>query len=356
MADVTLEAKWSPNLNTLSITSEDTSKGTVLIVSGQGYTDEEITVKATPSSDYVFKGWYEGTRLVSRDETYTFTMTAGDKSLIACFWTKEEDDDAIKIGKIPNYLSETNTLTYGLYPQTHVSDTTLISTLNTLTTTESNGWYLYNGSYYAKKIASPYAFYEFCDGTKMVYGATYWFKCEAIEWKILSSDNGTYSLVSTVLLDAHRYDSSSNNYKNSEIRSWLNKEFFNTAFSLDSSYIQTTEVDNSAATTDSSSNYNACENTNDKVYLLSYQDYEKKSYFPDVASMNCKPTDYAKANGACCYSDSNSSYNGNGMYWTRSPNGASSYSAWYVSFGRYLVTSRVNDSYYGVRPAITIKI
>ncbi len=357
MADVTLEAKWSANLYTLSITSEDTSKGTASIVSGQGYTDEEITVKAIPSSDYVFKGWYEGTKLVSRDETYTFTMTAGDKSLIACFWTKEEDDEneAIKIGKIPNYLSETNTLTYGLYPQTHVSDTTLISTLNTLTTTESNGWYLYNGSYYTKKIASPSSsyYYKFGDGTKIVDGATYWFKCEPIEWKILSSDNGTYSLVSTVLLDAHRYDSSSNNYKNSEIRSWLNKDFYNAAFSLDSSYIQTTKVDNSAATTDFYINIYACVNTNDKVYLLSYQDYKNTTYFPDNASRYCKPTDYAKANGAYCDIDS---YNGNGRYWTRSPLSYYSDYAWGVNRDGFLFHSSVYYSYYGVRPAITIKI
>ncbi len=358
MADVTLEAKWSANLYTLSVTSEDTSKGTASIVSGQGYTDEAIIVKAIPSSDYVFKGWYEGTKLVSRDETYSFTMPAGDKSLIACFWTKEDDEnEAIKIGKIPNYLSETNTLTYGLYPQTHVSDTSLISTLNTLTTTESNGWYLYNGSYYTKKTASSYSSYKFGDGTEIVDGATYWFKCEPIEWKILSSDNGTYSLVSTVLLDAHRYASSSNNYKESEIRSWLNKDFYNAAFSLDSSYIQKTTVDNSASTTDSSSNYYACENTNDKVYLLSYQDYKNTTYFPDVASRYCKLTDYAKANGAYYYSRSGSSYNGNGYYLTRSPyRHYDSGDAWLVNVDGSLYGGSVSYSRYGVRPAITITI
>ncbi len=367
--DITLEAKWSANLNSLTVISEDINKGTVTIVAGQGYTDEKITVKATPASGYVFKAWYEGNQLLSRDETYTFTMPKGDKTLIAYFCTAAEKEANDKsIGKMPNYLSETNTLTYGLYPQTHVSDASLISTLNTLTTAESNGWYLYDGTYYAKKKASPYSSsYTFSDGTTIVNGTAYWFKCEPIEWKVLSSDNGTYSLVSTVLLDEHQYYSSTsdrtingktvypNNYKYSDIRSWLNSDFYNAAFSLNSSYVQTVEVDNSASTTDSSTNRYACENTNDKVYLLSYQDYMNTSYFPDDASRYCKLTDYAKANGAYC-NTSSGSYNGNGSYWTRSPYRGSSDHAWGVYYGGYLISNYVRNTCIGVRPAITIKI
>ncbi len=277
-----------------------------------------------------------------------------------------------KLGMVPNIVSENSEAYYGLYPQTHVNDTELIANLFSLKNSEKNGYYLYDGSYYAKKKASPSSSsYTFSDGTTIVNGTAYWFKCEPIEWKILSSDNGTYSLVSTVLLDAHQYYSSTsdrtidgktvyaNNYKYSDIRSWLNNDFYNAAFSLDSSYIQTVEVDNSASTTESSTNSDACENTNDKVYLLSYQDYTNTSYFPDDESRYCMPTDYAKANGAYCYtSSSSSSYDGNGLYWTRSPDSRyySFYACCVFGDGSLGPNFGVNLSHYGVRPAITIKI
>ena len=277
--------------------------------------------------------------------------------------------DAIK----PKISENSKQIIYGIYPQTHVSNTALLLSLNTLTTAESNGWYLYNNAYYAKLTAKPYeSNYTFDDGTKIVSGTTYWFKCEPITWKMLESNNGEYKLLSTVLLDAHCYYSSKsdrtidgktiypNNYKYSDIRSWLNKEFYNTAFSLDNSYIQTTKVDNSASTTASSTNSYACENTNDKVYLLSYQDYLNAdygfstSYSTYDTARQCKTTDYARANGAW-YSTS-SDHKKNGFYCARSPSSYSS-DAYSVDYDGYL-----NDYYYvsrtdySVRPSLSVKV
>ncbi len=356
-SDLELEARWSANQNVLSVTSEDENKGSVEIVSGKGYTDERITVRATPVEGYALKGWYEGTKLVSKDDVYTFDMPARNRLLNAKFWTFEKINESIGI-------AGANVVTYGLYPQTYVSDKTLISSLNKLTTTGSNGWYLYNGSYYAKKIAEPYPYNssrEFNDGTGIVSGTQYWFKCDPIEWNILSSSDGTYSLVSSVLLDTHRFNDDvregteggyyANNYANSEIRSWLNNDFYNSAFALDDSLIQTVTVDNSAATTSSSTNQYACDNTEDKVYLLSYQDYESADYFADDAARQCKVTDWAKANYASYYS-------GNGDYWTRSPASYDSNNAWSVNFYGNLYSHHiyVNLSGICVRPAITIKV
>ncbi len=348
--DVNLYAKWSANKNNLSVTSEDESKGTVSIVSGDGYSDESITVKATQVGDCIFIGWYNNDAKVSDENPYTFVMPANDYSLVARFMTKAEAEERNKkLGIIPAINEEEKTLTYGLYPQSHVNDENIIAALNNLTA-ESNGWYLYNDEYYVKKSANPCSSsYTFDDGTTIVSGTEYWFKCEPIEWKILTSNNGTYSLVSTKLLDAHRYDDDSNNYMNSEIRLWLNDNFLNTAFNLDSSLIQTTLVDNSASTTYSSSNSYACANTNDKVYLLSYKDYSNATYFANDSARMCKPTDYALA--SYCYG-----YNGNGWYWTRSPYSDLSYYAWHVDDDGYLYNFRVYSSNYGVRPALTINL
>ncbi len=368
VGNITLEAKYSADLQGLSVISEDSSKGTAEIVSGEGHTDETITVKASPAEGYVFRGWYEGTELTSKEETYTFAMPARGISLIAKFYS---DEEAETLGIMPAFDSASNTVTYGLYPQTRVSDETLISSLNDLTEAESNGWYLYEGAYYANKIANPYSTsYAFSDGTKITKGTKYWFKCEPIEWNILSSSDGTCSLVSSALLDAHGFNSSSssrtidgktiysNNYEYSDIRSWLNGDFYNIAFALNDTNIQTVTVDNSAATTDSSTNGYACSDTEDKVYLLSYQDYRNADCFPDNASRECKPTDWAKANYAQYYSGSSSEIYGFGYYWTRSPYflQSSSYFAHFVSSEGYLSSDGVYKSYICVRPAITIKV
>ena len=45
---------------------------------------------------------------------------------------------------------------FGSYPQTHVNDAALILKLNKLTTTNSRGYYEYNGCEYAKITAKPY--------------------------------------------------------------------------------------------------------------------------------------------------------------------------------------------------------
>ena len=362
IGDMSLHAKWSANKNNLSVTSSDESKGSVS-VSGEGYTDEEITVTAIPADGYALKAWYCGEAFVSWTGTYTFRMPAGDYSLTAEFCTEEEATEEAKrrkaLGIEPVIDSENGTLTYGLYPQTRVSDEATLASLNALTSTESNGWYLLNGEYYAKKEAYPYGkSYVFDDGTTIVKGTTYWFKCEPITWKILSSSDGEYSLVSTVLLDVHRYNEYysetdengcyMNNYENSEIREWLNGDFYNKAFSLGDSIIQTTTVDNSAATTDSSSNSYACGNTEDKVYLLSYQDYTNTAYFADSTARKCKATDWARASHALCYP--------NGYYWTRSPLSSNYGVAWYVNYGGGLGNDLVDLSFNSVRPSLRIKV
>ncbi len=351
--NVTYYTKWTNVQNTYTF---DAGDGTCNVDSMViGWEDAyELPTPTAPTSNvtegltyyYIFDGWYLNDTLIPQSGTkWNYSNTGG--TLVA----KYTKVDCVK---------------YGIYPQTHVSDETLISNLNTLTTTEANGWYLYDGDYYAKLTAKPYnTSYTFDDVTTITKGTEYWFKCEPINWKILESNDGEYKLISSVLLDAHCYYSSTsnrtidgntvyaNNYKYSDIRAWLNDEFYNSAFSLGKSYIQTVEVDNSASTTSSSTNKYACENTYDKVYLLSYQEYNNESYFADDTARQCKTTDYARANG--CYSNTNSSYKNNGCYWTRSPYSYYSYNASYVRYGGNIYYSYVNITYYGVRPALTVK-
>ncbi len=285
-------------------------------------------------------------------------------------------------GNSPILSEDGKTITYGLYPQKNVNDSTLVSDLNALTTPESNGWYLYDDEYYAKLNATPFkSFYKFDNGTTIVSGTTYWFKCEPIVWKVLSNKKDNYYVLSNVLLDAHCYYNSTsnrtidgktiypNNYEYSDIRTWLNNDFYNSAFALENSYIQTTTVDNSASTTEYSSNRYACNNTEDKVFLPSYQDYINSSYgfYTSTDSTDtryCKTTDWARARGAYLYSQTGDFAN-NGYYWTRSPVSNSHYSdfVWGVFFDGYINygsdlddSSRVDHTRGSVRPSLSIKI
>ncbi|MDY6276202.1 MAG: DUF6273 domain-containing protein [Bacilli bacterium] len=302
--------------------------------------------------------------------TATFTSVAFNTQTVDIVLDKLEP----YYGQTPILSEDGKTITYGLYPQTNVNDSTLVSALNALATPESNGWYLYEGDYYAKLSATPYSSsYKFDNGTTIVSGKTYWFKCEPIPWNVLSNNSGEYYILSSVLLDVHCYYNSTssrtidgqtvytNNYKYSDIRTWLNNDFYNSAFALGNSHIQTTTVDNSASTTDSSSNRYACANTEDKVFLPSYQDYINSSYgfSTSIDSTNtryCITTDWARAKGA--FYSTHSSYLYNGYYWTRSPDSGYSYYAWYVSVDGYLYCDRyrVNRTDFCVRPSLSIKI
>ena len=109
-----------------------------------------------------------------------------------------------KLGSVP--IVEENIVKYGVYPQTNINDESLISSLNALETPELNGWYLYEDEYYANVSAAPYSTtYVFNNGTTIVKGTTYWFKCDVISWNILNINSGKYFLVSSVLLDAQCY-------------------------------------------------------------------------------------------------------------------------------------------------------
>lgn len=369
-----LAAKW--NIITYSITY-NLNGGTNAISNPVSYTVEDTISLANPSKNFnTFVGWYLNDKKI---ETIVLGTT-GDLTIEAK-WSQtdeqkaeeeREQEELRRLGAIPTLSDDGKTITYGLYPQKNVNDSSLVFTLNSLTTPESNGWYLYEGDYYAELSATPDdSTYRFDNGTTISSGTTYWFKCEPIVWNVLSNNNGEYYVVSSILLDAHCYYNSGsnrtidgqtvypNNYKYSDIRAWLNNDFYNSAFALGNSYIQTTMVDNSAATTNSASNRFACVNTEDKVFLPSYKDYINNSYgfltsSGSVDTKCCRTTDWARARGAYYYTSSGSY---NGCYWTRSPDSGCSFGAWSVDYNGYLDYSYgVDFANRSVRPGLSIKI
>lgn len=218
--DLVLTAAWE-RLYALDVTADNPQCGSVSIIKGYSYNDvgDTIEVKAAYAWGCSFKGWYRGDELVSCDEFYSFPMPAEDCILTAKFWSREETLKSWGINPVFNPTN--NTMAYGLYPQTHVTSEIILEALELLTTKEINGWYLLNGDYYAKVTASkayeirdkytsrPYTGKRtFGDGEEIIAGTNYWFKCEPIQWKVLSSKNNEYSLLSGSLLDARHFHSS----------------------------------------------------------------------------------------------------------------------------------------------------
>ena len=258
------------------------------------------------------------------------------------------------------------TVTYGIYPQTVVSKPRLIAKLNNIPAPEENGWYLYKGKYYVKLVAQPDVSAKyFSDGAPISDGKVYWFECQPIVWQILSNDNGGRLVVSEAILDFNRYDGRSNDYASSRIRVFLNRVFLPSAFPGDSSGILMTPVDNSPASTGFEPNQYACEDTQDKVFLLSYAEATNPSYgFSSSGGSDptriAKPTDYALALGV-------PQRDGASDWWLRSPDASSPRYAWFVqSAGRlsdigdcYKAVysgDMLNEGKRGVRPALRIKL
>lgn len=259
---------------------------------------------------------------------------------------------------------------YGTYPQTVVDDSSLISSLNSLTSTNANGYYEFEGEEYAKVVAhtAETRYYQFINGSTIRSGQTYYFKVEPIKWRVLEEADGTYTLLSEYIIDKQVFYTSSdnrtigdqtiyaNNYEHSTIREWLNNAFYNKAFSTqEKGSILTTLVDNSASTTSSSTKPYFSNNTMDKVYLLSYQEAISSTYGFSASirssTRTAITTDYTRAVGA--YMNTSTSYYGEGAWWLRSPNIPYSIIAHNVFNDGYLYYSNVYYSY-GARPAIKI--
>jgi len=278
----------------------------------------------TPTKQgYLFLGWYdENDELVSELNNKDYTLKA----------------------KYVPFIKENNYIYFGRYPQTKVTDSYIINALNQIITINEYGYIEYDENEYK----------EYYDNYYLV---------EPIKWKILETNNNSYKLVSDLILDQQDFYSSTydrtingntiypNNYEYSDIREWLNNDFINASFNTEEqNIIKKSLVDNSASTTSTNPNKYACNNTNDKVYLLSYKDFTK-NYFTNISDRQAKVTDYAKDKGVYESNDY-------GYFWLRPPysNDCDSYHVNYVNYDGYRDHSYCSSSNIGARPALEIKI
>ncbi|MBO4507439.1 MAG: right-handed parallel beta-helix repeat-containing protein [Spirochaetaceae bacterium] len=212
-----------------------------------------------------------------------------------------------------------------------------------------------DGAWYAKQQEKAYTSgYKYSDDTDVAQGGTSYkyFKVKPIKWRVLTTDyNGTGKklLFAEDVLINYRYAASDNNYVNSEIRSYINGDFYNTAFSsMMQSKIVTMSVDNSVASTGDSSNSYVCEDTNDNVFLLSYTEATNNTYGLNNNDVRTRrPTDFALASGTYTYQSGS-------YWWSRSPRSNYSNKARIFLYSGGADGMNVFVDYVGVVPALCL--
>ena len=186
-----------------------------------------------------------------------------------------------------------------------------------------------------------------------------------IEWLVLDYDAASNRalIISRYGLDAKPYNTEyiDITWEKCTLRTWLNNDFLNAAFTTqEQKGIVLTAVDNSKSQGSSGWDTNGGNNTQDKIFLLSYGEANKYLGVTREDENNTKsrvaPTAYAIKQGA--YTDSsNKTADGKdaGWWWLRSP-GRRQRSAAYVIAGGSLSSNDVSNDDAVVRPALWINL
>lgn len=198
-------------------------------------------------------------------------------------------------------------------------------------------------------------------------GTVYWFKYCPIKWRILNETEDELMLISEFILDNMEFYHNEkdrvingkiiypNNWEHSNIRKWLNNNFYNTAFNeTEKELIKAKLLDNHNSYNSFSSKYlREQKDTLDKVYLLSYHEslmYFKGWCLSDETKLTT-PTKYAIMNLLCTgfkpgYKD----------WLLRTPCNNSSYMVHHVSKGGNIDKENFTYIVEGIRPVINIKV
>ena len=201
------------------------------------------------------------------------------------------------------------------------------------------GFFVYNKSEY--KVGKTIEFGNYPqdkDGTE-----------KPIEWIVMKKEGNQVLLLSKYVLDAKPYNEELEDvtWETSDIRQWLNNEFYTTAFNkTEKAKIQTSLIKNEDNSEYGTSGGN---DTEDKVFLLSEK--EAETLFSDEEERIAKATEYAEKSGVYVNKEKAA------WWWLRSPGGYSdgaavvSCSGWVYGSG-----DDVDNDSDGVRPALHLNL
>lgn len=278
---------------------------------------------------------------------------------------------------------------FGSYPQKEVTEKegSIYHTLKNATGWDENNDIVIGDIKYRRlraKDAHPDAIpciAEGCYDWNGDYQTYHYFKYQPIKWRVLNRDGNDAFIFADVALDCQKYNTNyvDVTWETSSMRSWLNgygasanepktdyskKNFINSAFtSTERNSIKTTSVVNSDSIKYGTAGGN---NTSDKVFLLS----ESEVYNTDTAAgygfvKNYSTNDEVRRSRCSTYAYAmglvkntwSTKYNGNIMWWLRSPGERSKYAAGVSSLGWVCGSGgNVDISNYGVRPALHLNL
>jgi len=321
----------TPGKYMLSLDRDSSVAGTV---SGGGNktAGNSVTITAKTNPGYIFDGWYVGETRVRKDASWTFDMPSAHTKYEARWVIYQRIDGNGDPSETGNFIL------FGEYPQTYVENPQLSGTTGTMGELE-----------YTLGL----------DGvTRYVEVNGLYFRVDPIKWRILNinslgADGDVAFILCESIIANKRYDDDANYYNVSEIRAWLNDQFYTTAFStLQKQLIELTWVDNSVGSTGYSENQFACDDTEDNIFLLSYVEATSAAYGLDTDASRIKQvTDYSKKTGAW-----SGEYSSNGMWWLRSPNYDYDDVVRLVIYSGHIYGNGVYDSRLGVVPALRIAL
>lgn len=208
---------------------------------------------------------------------------------------------------------------FGSYPQREVMNPTksIMSAVY-----DSNGDAIVNGAKY-RRIKESDAIYSSKEEGHYNWKTSeyHYFKYEPIKWRVLSKNGNDVFLLADIGLDNQRYHNTTTTvtWENCILRTFLNNEFLNSAFSLS----EQKEIINSTVKNKNNPYYGTRggNNTVDKVYLLSLDEVMNFEYGfntdeNEFDEARCtKLSDYAYAMGAL----KSTEMDGYCYWWLRSP-------------------------------------
>lgn len=180
---------------------------------------------------------------------------------------------------------------------------------------------------------------------------------EPIEWRVLDVADGKALLLSEYVLDDKPYNPGKQDitWENCSLRTWLNVDFLNTAFSpAERTAILLTEVDNTPLLRTGTEKTDGGNSTADYVFLLSNHDVFAL-YFTDYKERYCAPTPYARERGAVAITINQAGLaKGKTIWWLRSPGKEQDQAA--VITNKAGPGSREVYKDFGVRPALWLDL
>ncbi len=260
---------------------------------------------------------------------------------------------------VQNNYSTGDIIEFGTYPQTKVTNSTLISVLNSQTL-QADSTVTYGGLKYKKVYFTQYNNSWPQSANGYYTNKIYWFKYEPIQWRVLSNSSDELFVMAEKILDSKAYNQVNANvtWESCTMRSWLNNDFYNTAFSsTEKAQINTSNVVNAVTSWEGREGGN---NTNDKLFLLSNAELVNPSYgfslshFTYDTARQAQGTDFSKSNGLIVKNDN--PYLGNSFWWLRSP--GDDYNKTKLGYFEGCVGggTAVDGTCFGVRPAFRLNL